>query len=141
MSTPFDDFNSAVVERLGNLVVERERRNLPPRVVIYGDHGTGKTTLAASAPDPIFVQAEDGTDAHDVPRLPQFRSPQDVTDQIYALISEDHPFKTVVLDPADVRRAKLVQKIKATAPRTAAAVAGKKLRKFRARRFSCGASR
>ena len=32
----------------------------PPRLMIYGSEGVGKSTFAASAPKPIFVQTEDG---------------------------------------------------------------------------------
>jgi GTPase SAR1 family protein len=33
---------------------------LPPRVLIYGPEGVGKTTLAAKFPAPVFLQTEDG---------------------------------------------------------------------------------
>ena len=32
----------------------------PPRIMIYGSEGVGKSTFAASAPGCIFVQTEDG---------------------------------------------------------------------------------
>ena len=32
----------------------------PPRIMIYGSEGVGKSTFAASAPKPIFIQTEDG---------------------------------------------------------------------------------
>lgn len=34
----------------------------PPRVIIYGDHGVGKTTFAASAGNALFIATEDGQD-------------------------------------------------------------------------------
>lgn len=40
--------------------VKSTRRAAPLRVVVYGPGGIGKSTLAASAPSPIFVAAEDG---------------------------------------------------------------------------------
>ena len=42
-----------------NLV--RAKSDKPPRIVIYGVPGIGKTSLAAEFPDPIFVQTEEGT--------------------------------------------------------------------------------
>ena len=33
---------------------------LPPRIVIHGKEGTGKTTLASRFPQPVFLQIEDG---------------------------------------------------------------------------------
>jgi AAA domain len=32
----------------------------PPRILIHGVHGVGKTTFAAGAPDPVFILTEDG---------------------------------------------------------------------------------
>lgn len=40
--------------------VKETRRVAPVRALIYGDGGVGKSTLGASAPDAIFVAAEDG---------------------------------------------------------------------------------
>ena len=39
---------------LSNLV--RRKSDKPPRIVIYGVPGIGKTSLAAEFPDPIFIQ-------------------------------------------------------------------------------------
>ena len=36
---------------------------LPPRVLVHGLEGTGKTTLANKFPKPVFLQTEDGTPA------------------------------------------------------------------------------
>ena len=33
----------------------------PPRLLVYGVAGVGKTRLAASAPAPVFLQTEDGS--------------------------------------------------------------------------------
>jgi len=44
-------------------------RLLPPRLVVYGPPGVGKTTLAASAPNPVFLALEDGLGTLDVPVL------------------------------------------------------------------------
>jgi hypothetical protein len=33
----------------------------PPRVLVHGQEGVGKTSLAAKFPKPIFLQTEDGT--------------------------------------------------------------------------------
>ena len=43
---------------LSNLV--RRKSDKPPRIVIYGVPGIGKTSLAAEFPDPIFIQTEEG---------------------------------------------------------------------------------
>lgn len=40
-----------------------------PRVLIYGMDGGGKTTFAAGAPDPFFIDANKGSLEHDVKRM------------------------------------------------------------------------
>lgn len=40
----------------------------PPRIIVHGDSGLGKTTLVADAPRPAFIDFENGTGAFDVMR-------------------------------------------------------------------------
>ncbi len=42
----------------------------PPRVLLYGPAGIGKTTFGASAPRPIFLPIEDGLGRIDVDSFP-----------------------------------------------------------------------
>lgn len=72
-----------------------------PRVMIYGPHGLGKTTFGAGAPAPIFIQTEDGLGRLEVDHFPLAQSFDDVLGAIGALYSEDHNFKTVVVDSLD----------------------------------------
>jgi hypothetical protein len=73
----------------------------PPRVFVYGIHGVGKSSLAAAAPNPVFIQTEDGLDALDVQAFPLARSFDDVMSAIGSLYEEDHQFKTVCIDSVD----------------------------------------
>jgi len=73
----------------------------PPRVVIHGKGGIGKTSLAADAPGVLFLPLEDGMGLHSVPALAQPRSYDDVIDAISELIQEDHQYKTLVVDTID----------------------------------------
>ena len=73
----------------------------PPRIVVYGTHGIGKSTFAANAPAPVFIQTEEGLDAINVDAFPLCTSYEEMVDAIGALASEDHEFATVVVDSAD----------------------------------------
>lgn len=74
----------------------------PVIATITGDAGLGKTSLAATFPNPIFIRAEDGLQA--VPlesrpdAFPVITSSEDVWEQLAALIKEDHEYKTLVID-------------------------------------------
>jgi hypothetical protein len=73
----------------------------PPRVLIYGPSGVGKTTWAAGAPAPILVPTEDGRGALDIPALPVAQSYIEVHNAITALYEEDHAYRTVIIDSLD----------------------------------------
>jgi hypothetical protein len=82
--------------------VKKEKLSRPPRLLVGGIDGVGKTTLASQAPDPIFLGAEDGSAELEVARYPQ---KLDSWDAIFAALdvleTEEHAFKTVVLDTLD----------------------------------------
>ena len=40
--------------------IQTGRENRPPRLMVYGQEGVGKSTLGASAPDAIFIQRIQG---------------------------------------------------------------------------------
>ena len=69
-----------------------------PKIMIYGTPGVGKSTFAANAPDAIFIQTEDGLDNIDATKLPLCENYGEVLEQLAALASEEHDFKTLVLD-------------------------------------------
>jgi hypothetical protein len=77
------------------------RATLPPRIVIYGDHGLGKTTFAASAPTPIVLRTEDGLAGLRVRTFPIAKSYADLVAAINSLLSQPHAFQTFVLDSLD----------------------------------------
>jgi hypothetical protein len=81
--------------------IKRGQDIKPPRLVVYGVEGIGKTTFAASAPSPIFIQTEDGLGALDAPRFPLVQTVDQIREAIGVLYSEEHGFQSVVLDSAD----------------------------------------
>lgn len=81
--------------------IETTKITKPPITVIYGMHGVGKSTFAGSAPKPIFIRTED---RHGHLRVQSFefaKTFQAVRDAINYLRTEQHDFKTVVLDSLD----------------------------------------
>lgn len=74
---------------------------LPPRIVVYGVPGIGKTTLAASAPSAVFIPVEDGLGVINAACFPRPDKFENVLDCIDALINEEHSFKTLVIDSLD----------------------------------------
>lgn len=46
--------------------VRKGKRKLPPRVLVYGFDGIGKTSFAAGAPRPFFIDANKGSSKFDV---------------------------------------------------------------------------
>jgi len=75
---------------------------LPPRIVLAGPEGIGKTTWAANAPNPLFICAENGLTGLDgIPHLEPdtFR---DVLALLEELIAEEKSiYDTLVIDTAD----------------------------------------
>ena len=74
----------------------------PVIATITGDAGTGKTTLGATFPKPIFIRIEDGLQA--VPSkirpdaFPVVSKVDQLWEQLTTLIKEGHDYKTVVID-------------------------------------------
>lgn len=82
----------------------------PQKVVLYGVEGIGKTTLAAQAPEPLFIDTEGGTSHMDVRRV----RPQSWT-ELLAMVDEvaatPGVCKTLVIDTADWAEAMAIDHI------------------------------
>ena len=76
-------------------------QKLPPRILIHGTEGIGKSTFAANAKKPIFIQTETGTDNLDVARFPAATCYDDVVAQLTELIRHEHDYGTIVIDTID----------------------------------------
>jgi GTPase SAR1 family protein len=75
---------------------------LAPRILIHGQEGVGKTTLASKFPSPIFLQTEDGCPGGlEIDSFGLIDNFADLRSAIGALASEPHCFRTVVLDSID----------------------------------------
>ena len=73
----------------------------PPRILMHGVHGVGKTTFAAGADAPVVIMTEDGLGTLKVPHFPLATSYADVVEALDALLNEEHAYSTVVIDSVD----------------------------------------
>lgn len=86
----------------------------PPQITIVGTPGVGKSTLGALFPNPIFIQAEDGSSVFEswaeelqpnlFPQLPRADIKNKIStkgvliEQLRWLATKEHDFKTLVID-------------------------------------------
>ena len=79
----------------------------PPRILIYGPPGLGKTSLGTEFPDAVLLDVEGGRPQNvPVEQVPGFDAEQlgsydVVMDALGSLYTEDHDFKTLVFDTLD----------------------------------------
>ena len=73
----------------------------PPRILTHGVAGVGKTTFASQSNKPVFVQTEDGLGTLASPHFPLARTFEEVIEALACLYTEEHDFKTVVIDSVD----------------------------------------
>ena len=81
--------------------IQRGKTPRPPRLLVYGTPGIGKSTLGANTPKPIFVPTEDGLDEIDCAKFPLATCFADVTTALAELRTQDHDFESVVVDSLD----------------------------------------
>jgi hypothetical protein len=81
--------------------VQKGRQRRPPRLVVYGPEGIGKSSFGAGCPDALFLQTEDGLGEIDCDRFPLAVSYGQFIDQLGAVCSQDHNYKTLVVDTLD----------------------------------------
>jgi len=84
-------------------------------VTITGEAGLGKTSFAATFPNPIFIRAEDGMQSIPVETRPDafpvIKEVKDLWEQLGALINEKHDYKTVVIDSVTVLERLFIQNV------------------------------
>lgn len=81
-----------------------EKKREPPRILLYGPKGIGKTTWPSKAPKPIYIPTEDGLADHKlsgkVSWFPLVRSWLDMQKALSTLTAQPDPliYETVVID-------------------------------------------
>lgn len=82
--------------------LKKSKAESPPRILLYAPPKLGKTTLAAEFPKTIFIQTEDGASGDlELDTFGILDSYQQVREALAALASEEHDFKTAVIDTID----------------------------------------
>ncbi len=81
--------------------VQRGRTPKPPRILLYGVEGIGKSTFGSQTSKPIFVPTEDGLDEIACDKFPLAASYDDVLAALSELRSQPHDYETVVIDSLD----------------------------------------
>ena len=82
------------------LNIQRGKRHVPVRAVIYGIECIGKTTLAAAFPSPVIFDTEEGTHHLDCASQ-QIKSWEELRSVVAEIGSRKSEFRTVVIDSAD----------------------------------------
>ncbi len=78
--------------------IQKGKRQLPPRILVYGPGGIGLSTLAAVAATPIFIAADD---IEDCDLFPTCKSFAEIMSCLKSLKNEKHEYRTLVVDTLD----------------------------------------
>ena len=81
--------------------VQRGRTPKPPRILVYGTEGIGKSTFGAQAPRPIFIETEGGLDEIDCHKFPLAKLYDEVVSSLSELAGQPHDYESVVIDSLD----------------------------------------
>ena len=80
--------------------IRKKAKQKPPRIVLYGGAGIGKTFFAASMNKPIFVLTEDGMGKIEADHFPLAESFEDVLKNFLPM-ENNNDYKTLVVDSLD----------------------------------------
>ena len=93
------------------IIKTKAKEMMPNRVLLYGSIGFGKSTLAASAPNPIFINIENRLSEIDTNALPVPKNYDEFYNQLIQVYKEEHGFKCIVLDTIDALEALIYAKV------------------------------
>jgi len=117
---PYEDwlkFHMKGVKAMPLKAVKPESMQKRAKIFLYGDAGTGKTTAAAQFPQSYFIDTERGAENYSDLLISsgsvilQTDSIEEVITELMALHTEDHAYKTVVIDPATKLEDALIERL------------------------------
>ena len=73
----------------------------PRKILLYGEEGVGKSSFAANAPRPIFLDIEDGLRDIDCEKTDPLGTLAEIINAISWLANTPHNYKTVAIDTLD----------------------------------------
>lgn len=73
----------------------------PRRILLYGQHGVGKSSWAAGAPNPLFLNIEDGLNDIDCKKTAKLADYGSVVAAVSWLVSNKTDYQTVCIDTLD----------------------------------------
>jgi len=106
---PNGNGTSVSANRMNLESISHEIVKCPPRTLLYGIDGIGKSTFGANSKKPIFICCEDGATRLDVPKFPLCQNWQDVFGCLIPLGQEKHDYQTLVIDSIDWGQALAIQ--------------------------------
>lgn len=77
------------------------KKAAPRRCLLYGPHGVGKSTWAASAPSALFLNLEDGLNDLDVSATEHLTSYSAVSEALQWVGTAEHQYRTLIVDTVD----------------------------------------
>lgn len=81
--------------------IEGGIKQKPIRMLISGEGGVGKTSMACGADSAVIIDIEDGSHQLDIDRFPVPKTWNDIISAINVLRRKDHSYKTVIIDSLD----------------------------------------
>lgn len=79
----------------------RKTSSGPPRILLYGAPGIGKSTWASTAPGVVFLPVEDGLGGIEVDALPRPATWDAMIGSVGSLIKEQHEYRVLAIDTVD----------------------------------------
>jgi hypothetical protein len=81
--------------------IRKKTKLKPPKLVLYGGAGIGKTSFASGMNAPIFALTEDGMGKIQCDHFPVAKDYDTFIANLKTLLDEDHEYKTLAVDSLD----------------------------------------